>query len=360
MSNDGNDDRPRLAEDRKARAIMAEFLKPKKGGQSNPGGYNKMKENEMDQNYSIMFGTLLSKIDYKWTDEYQMMVNANRAVTHAKNNVQKKERVLESCEKDVNALAELILKEYGTMTFEEMPEQAQREVLKKEGAIEEAKSMMGQAYRESAKELEACIKATKTYTSMKNLTTTYEQMSVGFMFNSARTYHEKESETCTKPRTSYLGTTIAGVIALFLEHPKPKYRKEIIDIFDDSKGNRYITAALGALVKSSFLYKDDTTSKKKDFFSLNGHYCHELPLTFCRLPEGVDGDLDLAKFRNNYELFKQGHKETPYYNHRPTVTEEVNNVFFPIMPHVREIRIKKRSGNYEENMFTHPEVIEII
>ena len=37
MSNDGNDDRPRLAEDRKARAIMAGFLKPKKGGQSNSG-----------------------------------------------------------------------------------------------------------------------------------------------------------------------------------------------------------------------------------------------------------------------------------------------------------------------------------
>ena len=37
MSNDGIDDRPRLADDRKVRAFIADFLRPKKGGQSNPG-----------------------------------------------------------------------------------------------------------------------------------------------------------------------------------------------------------------------------------------------------------------------------------------------------------------------------------
>ena len=354
MSNDGNDERPRLAEDVKARAIMAGFLKlkPTKESQSNSGRYNKMNESEMDQNYGIMFGTLLSKIDYKWTVEYQMMVNAKLAATYAEINFEQKNRVRETCENDANAFAELIHTSYGNVAYEKIPETFEREGLRRVGVIEEAKSKMEQARGELAKKLEASTVATKMYTSMKHLTTMHEQMSVGFLFDSGRTYHKKESETCTNPKTSYLGITIGGVIALFLEHPEPKYRKQIIDIFDDSNGNRYITAALEALVKSSFLYKDDTTSKKMTFFSLNGHYCQELPLTFYQLPQEVDGSFDLDKFRNNYKLFKQGHDETPYYNSRPTVTEEVNNVIFPIMPHVRdENRIKKRSGKYEENMF---------
>ena len=42
-----------------------------------------MEESEMDQNYSMGFGALLSKIDFKWTEEYQMVENAKRALTDA-------------------------------------------------------------------------------------------------------------------------------------------------------------------------------------------------------------------------------------------------------------------------------------
>ena len=352
MSNDGNDDRPRLSSDAGVRAIMASWVKPKIGGVSNPGRYNKTNESEMEKNYSRMFGTMLSKIDYKWTVEYQMMTNAKHAATDAKIHFEEKKRVRELSENDMNAFAELIITEHGMLEYENIPEPFQREGLKRQGAIEEARSKMEQVQRELAMKLEACTIATKMYTSMKHLTTTHEQMSVGFLFDSGRTYHKKESEMCKKPRTSYLGINIAGVIALFLESPEPKFREEIINIFELGKGDRYITAALEALVRSSFLYKDDVTSKKMVYYSLNGHYCHELPLTFCQLPQGVDGSFDLEKFRNNYKLFKQGHEETPYYNSRPTVTEDANIVFFPIMPHLRdENRIKKRSGKYEENMF---------
>ena len=99
---------------------------------------------------------------------------------------------------------------------------------------------------------------------MKNLTMTYEQMNVGFMFDSTRTNHEKESETFKHPKTSYLGRTIAGVIALFLEHPTPKYRKQVTEKFGNSDGNRYITAALGVLVDSSFLWM---TSQAKRWYT---------------------------------------------------------------------------------------------
>ena len=318
----------------------------------------------MDQNYSMGFGALLSKIDFKWTVEYQMVENAKGALTDAENNLNKNKSFLESCERDRSALTESILEKYGKRKFEEMAEQTQKEVLKKQQAIIKATSMAQQAQWEVVKQLRAIIKATKTYLSMKNLTIMYEQMSVGFMFDSARTYHEKESETFKNPKTRYLGRTIAGVIALFLEHPRPKYRKQITDIFAVSDGNRYITAALGALVDSSFLYMDDATSNKMEYYSLNGHYCHELPLTFCRLPEGVDGDLDCDKFQNNYTLFKERHTVTPYYNPRATVTDKANNIIFPIMPHVREMRIMKRSTNYKENLFTrttcHQEVIDLL
>ena len=115
-----------------------------------------MEESEMDQSYSMGFGALLSKIDFKWTEEYQMVENAKRAVTDAENNLNKNERFLESCEKDRSALlAVSILVEYGERKFEEMAEQAQKEVLKKQRAIIKATSMIEKAHRELAKQLRA-------------------------------------------------------------------------------------------------------------------------------------------------------------------------------------------------------------
>ena len=94
------------------------------------------------------------------------------------------------------------------------------------------------------------------------------------------------------------------------------------------------------------------------------HTGSQLSAKAIRLVMRVDGHLDCDKFRNNYTLFKERHMVTPYYNPRATVTDKANNIIFPIMPHVREMRIMKRSRNYEENLFTRTtcrqEVIDLL